>query len=473
MSQVVWPDIEVYLDTTSAPLSATDFSKTGTTTLARIDAIDGGDCLISFQTHRGRSTSQSHFDSGTLTIEFNNKTGFLDPTYTSGPFYGHLGVGNHISIYARTANLWIWSGYIQSFSPQYDYTGGERMVITAVDMLSYLALTDWPLRTTFAPDTADDIIRGILTDCGFSSSWVTGDVGNSLIQAPLDDPENPGSTTNALAVIQAAAEDSEGGLVFMNGKGLLQFWNRYKRDRQSGATTLTLTDDGSSVYEYEPDIAPVMDTSLMINGMTVTDALGRNYTYQDAASIAKNGPLQTTLSNLMYSPNEGYDLAAWTVQTNKDMHLRVDQVTVRPAYTSQSQWSSARESSDSDGSLGRRDGVCESWPMDRRVRMPQRDTGPARNEAVALPRMRRLVHAVMAGAPRRDRSGTPTAPNGKPKLATNRKRGNIDRRECRARASAGVRLVARIQRGREPECVDCGSRHIRYLGIGDVQETMI
>lgn len=339
MSQVVWPDIEVYLDTTSAPLSATDFSKTGTTTLARIDAIENGDCLISFQTHRGRSNAQSHFDSGTLTIEFDNRTGFLDPTYTSGPFYGHLGVGNHISIYARTANLWIYSGYIQSFAPNYSY-GEETMVITATDLLSYLALIDWPLRTTFAPDTADDIIRGILTDCGFSSSWVTGDVGNSLIQPPIDDPTNPGQTQNALGIVQAAAEDSEGGLVFMTGKGLLQFWNRYKRDRQSGATTLTLIDDGSSVYEYEQSISPVMDTSLMINGMTVTDSQSRNYTYTDAASIAKNGPFQTSLSNLMFSPNEGYDLAAWTVQTNKDMHLRVDEVTVRPVFTSMSQWTS-------------------------------------------------------------------------------------------------------------------------------------
>jgi hypothetical protein len=339
LSQVVFPDIAVFLDVTSAPLSATDFSRTGVTTLPRIDTIQGGDCLISFSTHRGRSNAQSHFDSGSLTITFDNKSGFLDPTYASGPFFGNLGVGNHISIYAQTANLWIWSGYINSFAPSYTF-GEETMTITANDLLSPLSLVDWPLRTTFAPDTADDVIRSIMTDCGFSSSWVTGDVGNSLIQPPIADPANPGGTTNALGVIQAAAEDSEAGLVFINGKGLLQFWNRYKRDRQSGATTLTLTDDGSNVYEYEPDVAPTMDTSLMINGMTVTDAEGRNYTYSDAASIAKNGPFQTSLENLMFTINEGYDLAAWTVQTQKDMHLRVDQVTVRPAFTSQSQWTS-------------------------------------------------------------------------------------------------------------------------------------
>lgn len=345
MSQVVFPDVSVYLDVLSTPLSSADLANISAPTagVPRIDNLAGGDCLISFQTSRGRQNAQSHFDSGTLSIEFDNKTGFLDPTYTSGPFYGHLGVGNHISVYAAYGGspTALWSGYVTSFSPQYDYTGGERMVITATDMFNILALQAWPLRTTLAPVTADALIRDILSDCGFASGFLAAaDVGASLVQAPLDDPANPGQTTNALGVMQAAAEDSEGGLLYVNPNGTLRFYNRYKRPQQAGATIQTFTDTGSGagLLDYEQDVAPVMDDSLLVNAMQVTDANGVTYTYQDAASIARYGPRVNSLSNLMSAPNEGYDLAAFTVQQQKDARLRVDQVTLRPVFAFLASW---------------------------------------------------------------------------------------------------------------------------------------
>jgi len=333
VSDAVWPDIQVYLDVTSAPLSATDLANTGSTTLPRIDAQ-----LLSFQTHRGRSNAQSHFDAGSLTIELDNRDGRFDPTYTSSPFYPHLGVGNHVSIYANTAATWLYSGYITSLQPAYDWTGGERMVITATDLFSPLGLQNWSLRTSYTPATADTVLKDILSDCGFSNGWVTGDTGFSLVQPPTDDPTNPGQTANALQVMQAAAEDTESGLLFVSGQGKIKFWNRYKRPNQTGATTITAGDGGGSEIEYEGDIAPVMDDSLLVNGMTVTTVDGSNHTYSDAASIGQYGPRYNSVSNLMATPTEGDDLATFSVLQQKDARLRIDQVTLRPVYTSLASW---------------------------------------------------------------------------------------------------------------------------------------
>ena len=323
---------------TSAPLSATDLSRTGSTTLPRIDVIESGDSLISFSTHRGRSNAQGHFDAGTLTIEFDNHAGWLDPTYTGSPFYPHLGVGNHISLFAFTAATWIWSGYITSFAPQYDDVFGERMVITASELFTPLALQNWPLRTSIGPAVSSSVIDAILSDCGFSTGWLTGDTGNSLCAPPVDDPSNPGQVAAALDIMQQCAEDTEAGLLFTSSQGLLQFWDRYKRPKQSGATTITFGDGGGSEVEYEGDIAPTMDDSLLLNGMTITDAEGRVYTYSDATSIATYGPRFGNLSTLAALPNEGADEAAFMVLQQKDARLRIDQVTIRPVFTSIAAW---------------------------------------------------------------------------------------------------------------------------------------
>ena len=326
MTVVAWPTLDLYLNTTSAIGSAADENNKVTNTNLR-------DLVLSFSTTRGRQNSQGHFDPGTATFELDNHDGRLDPTNTSSPFYPNLGPGNGYYLVAGGHSL--FAGYADSYTPAYDYTGGERMIVQCSDLFKMLSLQTWQPPLPLAEQTPSARITQILADIGFTVSWLTGDTGNSVCVGIPVDANDPTAvhSEGALAAMQAAAEDTETGLLFMKANGTIQFYDRYQRQGLGASTAVTFGDGGGSEVEYEQDISPTTDDTLLVNGATVTDGLGQSYTYQDAASIAKYGPRFISLQTLAASPNEAGDQAAFLVQTQKDARLRFDGITSRPIIT--------------------------------------------------------------------------------------------------------------------------------------------
>lgn len=340
MTAMAWPTFSLYLDTTSAPLSATDYTNNITNLTQRTDI---GSLVLSFQTTSGRSNSQSYFNSSTLTITLDNQAGTFDPTYTTSPYYPNLGIGNHITLTATPSggsSSPIFSGYIQSITPTYSF-GYEQVVITAADMFNILGNSTWQPSSAVAAQTADARCQQILTDLGFSSNWVlaSSPAPTSLCAAIPVDPTTGlmTYTATALSAMQGAAHDTEDGMVYARGDGRLVVASRMIRPAQTGAPSVTFG-DGAGETPYETDILIATDDALLINGMTVTDANSTNYTYSSAASIALYGQYFGSVTTLSATPNEGYDEAAFRVQTadqvdgsgNRQHVPRVDQINVYP-----------------------------------------------------------------------------------------------------------------------------------------------
>jgi hypothetical protein len=340
MTVMAWPTLDVYLDTTSAPLTAADFTANITNLTSRANignlATNG---ILSFSSSIGRANAQSYFDVGTLTFTVDNQNGQFDPTYTSA--IPNLRVGNHVTLVATPSGgsaSSVFSGYIASFQPAYG-VGYETMTITATDMFKLLNLLTWQPSSPVAAQTADVRVKQILTDCGFSSSWVvTPSPAPTSICAAI--PANPDTglmdhSEQALGAMQAAVHDTEDGLLYVRGDGRLVVASRMLRAGPVITPTATFGDLFSSGTEipYEPSIVIANDDTLLLNGYTVTDSFGASATYSDATSISKYGPYYGSATSLSATPNENMDEAQFRVQTNDTMGTRIDQITITPVQT--------------------------------------------------------------------------------------------------------------------------------------------
>lgn len=339
MTTQAWPTLQLYLDVTSAPLSAADFTANTTNLTSRPEISP---YLVAFSSSQGRQNSQSSFDTGTVTVTLDNQTGLFDPTFSSSAFFGHLGVGNHLTLVATPSGgsaSTVFSGYVDSLTPTYAY-GSEQMVITASDMFKFLNLQTWQPASPVAAQTSDARCRQILTDCGFSSSWVVASSpAPTSICHSIDVNPDTGlmdHSESAVSAMQAAAQDTEDGLIYVRGDGKLLVASRFIRPNTAAPTTV-FGDLVTSATEipYEADIAPTNDDALLINGVTVTvDLDGSTATYSDAASIAKYGPhFGGDVTSLTSTPTEAYDEAVYRVLINKTMGTRIDQITINPVTT--------------------------------------------------------------------------------------------------------------------------------------------
>lgn len=346
MTVFAWPTLYLYIDTSSAPLSLADWTARATAGFGLpVNALpDIGAQLLSFSTTRGRQNSQSHFDTGTATFELDNRDGRFDPSYTSSPFYPNLGVGNHLYLIAYDPGVnfsySLWSGYIDSLTPAYDYLAGERMIITASDMFKMLNLLLWQPTSPVAAQNSLDRCRQILTDCGFTTNWVTLD-GSGITPVSLSGPIGVDPTTglmahseSALSAMQASADDTEDGMVYVRADGWLVVSSRYARPAITNFMGLGAAfGDSAGEILYEPDVSPTTDDTLLVNMISITDGNGTVATYSDAASIAKYGPRAATLTSLTVTPNEVDDQAALRVQEASTLQMRVDQLTFKPVYS--------------------------------------------------------------------------------------------------------------------------------------------
>lgn len=242
---MAWPAFSLYLDTASAPLTAADFTKNVTNISTGLDV---GSLVLSFQTTQGRQNSQSYFNAGTLTVTLDDQAGTFDPTYASSPYYPNLGIGNHITLIATPSGgsaSPVFSGYVDSITPSYSY-GDESVVITATDMFKILNLATWQPSSPVAAQTADARVQQILSDLGFSTSWVSvaSPAPTSICAAIPADPDTGLMTHSeaALGAMQAAVHDTEDGLLYVRGDGRLVVAGRYVRTAQTATPTVIFGD---------------------------------------------------------------------------------------------------------------------------------------------------------------------------------------------------------------------------------------
>jgi hypothetical protein len=223
-------------------------------TWTRIDNLDGIH-VESVSVHRGRANERDKTTPGTVTIQGVDTKGILDPTNTSGPYYGNLVPVKQaaVTLYNPQAKTWNWlfRGYIDTIS----HTLHERedwfdFEITLVDMLDMLNDAE------IVPDQAGDTVPGeSVGDC-----FYTGQHIDDRLLAVLAD-----SSTAFMAQIWPATllEVASGnvfvqGRVYANRTSLLQVIDEACDAEYPGSTNRFIAFDGSFAfrgryYRFVPD----------------------------------------------------------------------------------------------------------------------------------------------------------------------------------------------------------------------------
>lgn len=91
-------------------------------------------------TRRGRQHVLDHYQPGTLTITFNGRDRVLDAENSAGPYFGLLDINRPIQVNVQYQGAWVplFTGFIDSITPQWPNNVNEDIVYTASDGLRLL-----------------------------------------------------------------------------------------------------------------------------------------------------------------------------------------------------------------------------------------------------------------------------------------------------------------------------------------------
>ena len=91
-------------------------------------------------TRRGRQHVLDHYQPGTLTVTFNGRDRVLDAENSAGLYFGLLDINRPMQVNVQYHGAWvpIFTGYIDSITPQWPNNVNEDIVYTASDALRLL-----------------------------------------------------------------------------------------------------------------------------------------------------------------------------------------------------------------------------------------------------------------------------------------------------------------------------------------------
>lgn len=199
--------------------------------------VDVTEYMMNIQVNRGKSRSLDRYNSGHVSVTFNNRNRFFDPTYAASPFYGQIVPRRDVKIWAN--GVMVFYGTTDDWNLDYSPSGDSTATLSAYDGFAFLAqqtLTSG----SYSAEASGTRINNILTDPG--TNWVYGtalDAGNETLQA-----DTVTAADNVLQYLQVI-ETTEPGELFVSKSGALTF---YERNHAFSSTTApVLTDNGSGI----------------------------------------------------------------------------------------------------------------------------------------------------------------------------------------------------------------------------------
>lgn len=354
-------------------------------TWIRIDTLDGVG-IDSVNVHRGRQDERSKTEPGTVTITGTDTQGLLDPTNSSGPFYGRLDPVKQASVrlYNPTSDSWhfLFRGHVENYSYTVDTSENwNEFEITLVDMLEVIndaeVIPDEAGNTVPAESAGDcfytgqhvdDRILAVLADSGtafMGKTWPPSLLqiasGNVFVQGRVYS-----NRTSLLQVLDEACDAEFPGATnrFITKDGAFAFRGRYYRFRPSFYAASSDADRASGhelVHWHVGDIPAFNgDSSLAVfsglkfergktnlinaalvtpDGISDTDLASNSNFRSDSSSITDFGPRTSgmSLENLITdNADDGNDalqetasFAHATVENYKDPVTYVSSLTFR------------------------------------------------------------------------------------------------------------------------------------------------
>lgn len=222
---------------------------------------------------RGKNRDLDRFNSGALSVEFNNTDRAFDPLYTSSPFAGNIVPRRDVRVLADGTAQYV--GKVTDWNLGYDPSGQSIAELQASDAFTFLA------QQVLTPGTATVQTSGARVNAVLSQAsvdWPLTDRDIDTGASTLTDDEFEG---NVLQYLQKV-ELSEGGLLFIDKQGRVAF-----RDRLSTPTTDNVTvfsDVAGSGIPFAPAQVEYGSEQLY-NQITVSSPAG---------TATANGPLSQT-----------------------------------------------------------------------------------------------------------------------------------------------------------------------------------
>lgn len=185
----------------------------------------------SINVSRGKSRDLDRYNAGQVSVTFDNRNRYFDPTFTASPFYGQI-------VPRRDVRIWsngriVFYGTTDDWNLDYSPSGESTATLSAYDGFTYLA-NQTLTSQTYTSQLSGARVSAVLDDS--SVAWPVAqrsiDTGDETLQGDAVTAEN-----NALAYLQQI-ETSEPGELFIAKNGDLRFIARNSVTPSSGVPTL-------------------------------------------------------------------------------------------------------------------------------------------------------------------------------------------------------------------------------------------
>ena len=276
---------------------------------------------------RGKNRDLDRFNSGSLSVEFNNTDRAFDPLYTASPFAGNIVPRRDVRVLADGTAQYV--GKVTDWNLGYDPSGQSIAELQASDAFTFLA------QQLVTPGTATEQASGARVEAVLdmeSVEWPSADRVIDTGASTLGADEFSG---NALQYLQKV-ELSEGGLLFIDKEGRVAF-----KDRLSTPTTDSVTvfsDVAGSGIPFAPALVEYGSEQLF-NQVTVTSGFG-TATSNNLLSQTRYGILERNVNTLLSSQTQVETYADFLVGRYAEPEYRfarlaVDMDNLTPAQKAQ------------------------------------------------------------------------------------------------------------------------------------------
>lgn len=171
------------------------------------------------QVSRGKSRALDRYQAGHVTVQFNNRNRYFDPTFVASPFYGQIVPRRDMRVWAN--GVIVFYGTVDDWNLDYQPNGDSSASVSAYDGFAFLAQQTLTAGTNTA-QLSGARVNAVLNDAGVAwpSAQRTIDAGYETLQGDAVTPAD-----NALQYLQLI-ETSEPGELFIGKDGSLVFQDR-------------------------------------------------------------------------------------------------------------------------------------------------------------------------------------------------------------------------------------------------------
>jgi hypothetical protein len=275
--------------------------------------------VTQISTNRGKSRALDRYQSGNVSVTFNNRNRYFDPTYVASPFYGQIVPRRDVRISANGELVFL--GTTEDWNLDYAPNGDSTATVSAADGFAFLAqqtLTD----STNPVELSGERVNRVLDSAGVG--WPSGarniDAGNETLQGDEVTPAD-----NALQYLQLI-ESSEPGELFIGKDGKLVFQDR---NHVFPSTSVPLLTDDASGITYS-QVRVVYGSELLFTQSEISRK-GSSTIVQanDLAAQEDYGVRTLSLDGLLQNDDESLvDLATYYVGLYAQPEYRFEQVEI-------------------------------------------------------------------------------------------------------------------------------------------------